>query len=157
MLLTISIHSLARGRTRSGISGRKLVDISIHSLARGRTLFAIVIHSEQLPFQSTPSQEGELSCDGGCIWLNRISIHSLARGRTAVRISDGEKVEDFNPLPRKRENLTRYAQTLHTRANFNPLPRKRENCPLARNKFVESDFNPLPRKRENEVRLYKGN
>ncbi len=108
--------------------------ISIHSLARGRTA----------EFISKYFSKG-------------ISIHSLARGRTAVRISDGEKVEDFNPLPRKRENLTRYAQTLHTRANFNPLPRKRENCPLARNKFVESDFNPLPRKRENEVRLYKGN
>ena len=85
--------------------------ISIHSLARGRTA----------EFISKYFSKG-------------ISIHSLARGRTAVRISDGEKVEDFNPLPRKREN-----------------------CPLARNKFVESDFNPLPRKRENEVRLYKGN
>ena len=126
MLLTISIHSLARGRTRSGISGRKLVDISIHSLARGRTLFAIVIHSEQLPFQSTPSQEGELSCDGGCIWLNRISIHSLARGRTGDNIKNIKLQRNFNPLPRKRENGGVYQQILF-QGYFNPLPRKREN------------------------------
>ncbi len=99
----ISIHSLARGRTSSLPRISKSHSISIHSLARGRTTVRklrgctagyfnplprkrenpLTVGKFDIPviFQSTPSQEGELSAVGG-----------------------GSKSGDFNPLPRKREN-----------------------------------------------------
>ena len=78
----------------------------------------------------------------------------------------------FNPLPRKRENLCRFA-VLRSDRYFNPLPRKRENdAPVWTDEHLEisihslvrgrtlseqkqnpalTDFNPLPRKRENHI------
>ena len=99
---TISIHSLARGRTKDGafiITGN---NISIHSLARGRTF----------------ERWAEL-------WLENISIHSLARGRTQKRLTEALAVA-FQSTPSQegeRGNIIRS----NRRSNFNPLPRKREN------------------------------
>ena len=41
------------------------------------------------------------------------------------------------------------AQQLINANNFNPLPRKRENMMLRRYWHTQRHFNPLPRKREN--------
>ena len=83
---------------------------------------------------------------------------------------------DFNPLPRKRENVEQFPPR-YARPNFNPLPRKRENLcqtslfprnnisihSLARGRTYFCDrnadfcynFNPLPRKRENGGKIIK--
>ena len=77
----ISIHSLARGRTKGGIGIADECVISIHSLARGRTFRNLLPMFRIFPFQSTPSQEGE-----------------------QFKIIFNFSIINFNPLPRKREN-----------------------------------------------------
>ena len=58
-------------------------------------------------------------------------------------------VNNFNPLPRKRENAQSWDNALIKILNFNPLPRKRENNWRVSDLWQGKDFNPLPRKREN--------
>ena len=126
MLLTISIHSLARGRTRSGISGRKLVDISIHSLARGRTQKRLT-EALAVAFQSTPSQEGEQISDC-CCNVEKIFQSTPSQEGEQFSVDFLHAALDFNPLPRKRENGIKSIKTDKTDKHFNPLPRKRENA-----------------------------
>ena len=80
-----------------------------------------------------------------------ISIHSLARGRTNASIRFRVLTNDFNPLPRKRENIRQHIPSAIF-WNFNPLPRKRENLYDLRQYQHHRYFNPLPRKRENDIR-----
>ena len=79
--LSISIHSLVRGRTVGTMASESKKRISIHSLVRGRTHSGIYKRI-----------------------IEDISIHSLVRGRTVWLISVGREIDHFNPLPRKREN-----------------------------------------------------
>ena len=82
----INFNPLPRKRENCvlGYSFTKKFIISIHSLARGRTkCCAIWMIMNQ--FQSTPSQEGERHRLESASMYHLISIHSLARGRTDSR------------------------------------------------------------------------
>ena len=123
----ISIHSLARGRTSSLPRISKSHSISIHSLARGRTTVRklrgctagyfnplprkrenpLTVGKFDIPviFQSTPSQEGERSY-----------------ASIAMRC-----IYTFQSTPSQEGELYPLGVRLFYHQNFNPLPRKREN------------------------------
>ena len=87
-LLTINFNPLPRKRENSSerIIPQTLASISIHSLARGRTS-CLTLWTMLTRFQSTPSQEGEQAPVRYRYGVYQISIHSLARGRTTILIT----------------------------------------------------------------------
>ena len=97
-------HTRENGKNKD--SDTDPMSISIHSLIRGRTS-TVKRLSKSLTFQSTPSYEGERPNDKIRIVAKMISIHSLIRGRT--RQKSQEKIsQTFQSTPSYEGELNIY-------------------------------------------------
>ena len=144
----ISIHSLVRGRTAlQRLFGQRKSDFN--PLPRKRENPTCGGTSRKsYHFNPLPRKRENFACSDKCCRKIKISIHSLVRGRTE-KLRKGSIMESISihSLVRGR-TLYRCSACAH-KSDFNPLPRKRENIGTACGSYKLSDFNPLPRKREN--------
>ena len=103
--------------------------ISIHSLARGRTTSAGKCVNVSFDFNPLPRKRE--NCYGLPKRNRAKNFNPLPRKReNGGRHTSKSRADNFNPLPRKREN-SRKLQGRKRLPYFNPLPRKRENCIIA--------------------------
>ena len=122
----ISIHSLVRGRTDHIDAAYQPLDISIHSLVRGRTILVSTVLCIILDFNPLPRKRENRDLREDADLSQIISIHSLVRGRTVLLFYVSDVIPiSIHSLVRGRTKNSYYNSQCQN--NFNPLPRKREN------------------------------
>ena len=126
LLRAISIHSLARGRTTyirccphgygqfqstpsqegeqaAWLDEETIIKFQSTPSQEGERQSAFS-SGQTMIFQSTPSQEGERSADGLMSADDKFQSTPSQEGELRFRVQFHQKIYNFNPLPRKREN-----------------------------------------------------
>ena len=128
------------------------MSISIHSLVRGRTMKKQEAKNDRRYFNPLPRERENVFIKGHSTAKDVISIHSLVRGRTR-RLTTKERSKSFQSTPSWEGEqeifwiLQNYGGIFQSTPSWEGEPRR--GCITAE---VICYFNPLPRERENCIR-----